>query len=218
MEKLFHIGSQTPFFVFLHCKYQPSWFISMLWKLRYADCVSFICQGFYLSDFCLHPNTVKVSGLLFVMLEALKSSIRNIISIIFLYFHEKCHHYCDNPQTILQFLLTVTFVSQKYGCKLICRKDLTVYRLAKHLIMNWYYVVPPLALKTVLNSSWHGFHNMLETFFWGSGPCWHDCIASFLQTCQLHVHAPNLLLYHIPTVRLHSNLMTGGGHLTHWFL
>ncbi len=55
-------------------------------------------------------------------------------------------------------------------------------------------------LQNCLNSSWHRFNEVLETFFWDFGPYWHESITQLLQICRLHIHDVNLPFHHIPKV------------------
>ncbi len=52
-------------------------------------------------------------------------------------------------------------------------------------------------LQNCLNSSWHGFNKVLETFLRDFGPYWHDSITQLLQICRLHIHDANLPFHHI---------------------
>ncbi len=58
----------------------------------------------------------------------------------------------------------------------------------------------PVCLQSCLNSSWHRFNKVLETFLRDFGPYWHDSITQFLQICRLHIHDVNLPFHHIPKV------------------
>ncbi len=51
-----------------------------------------------------------------------------------------------------------------------------------------------------LNSLWHRFNKVLETFLRDFGPYWHDSITQLLQICRLHIHDANLPFHHIPKV------------------
>ncbi len=64
------------------------------------------------------------------------------------------------------------------------------------LVPGW----TPLCLQNCLNSSWHRFNKVLETFFRDFGPYWHDSITQLLQICRLHIHDANLPFHHIPKV------------------
>ncbi len=50
----------------------------------------------------------------------------------------------------------------------------------------------PFCLQNCLNSSWHRFNKVLETFLRDFCPYWHDSIMQFLQICRLHIHEANL--------------------------
>ncbi len=62
----------------------------------------------------------------------------------------------------------------------------------------WYRVGP--LLSSELNSSWHRFNKVLETFLRDFGPYWHDSITQLLQICRLVIHDENLSFLHIPKV------------------
>ncbi len=50
------------------------------------------------------------------------------------------------------------------------------------LVLGW----TPFCLQNCLNSSWHRFNKVLETFLRDFGPYWHDSITQLLQICRLH--------------------------------
>ncbi len=52
------------------------------------------------------------------------------------------------------------------------------------LVPGW----TPFCLQNCLNSSWHRFNKLLETFLRDFGPYWHDSITQLLQICRLHIH------------------------------
>ncbi len=58
----------------------------------------------------------------------------------------------------------------------------------------------PFCLQNCLNSSWHRFNKVLETFLRDFGPYCHDSITQLLQICRLHIHDVNLSFHHIPKV------------------
>ncbi len=64
------------------------------------------------------------------------------------------------------------------------------------LVPGW----TPFWLQNYLNSSWHRFNKVLETFLRDFGPYWHDSITQLLQICRLHKHDVNLSFHHIPKV------------------
>ncbi len=74
------------------------------------------------------------------------------------------------------------------------------YTLTEHfirytlLVQGWTLV----CLQNCLNSSWHIFNKVLETFLRDFGPYWHDSKTQFLQICRLHIHDVNLPFHHIP--------------------
>ncbi len=70
-------------------------------------------------------------------------------------------------------------------------KQYTLYTL---LVPGWI----PFFLQNGLNSSWHRFNKVLETFLRDFGPYWHDSITQLLQICLLHIHDENLSFHHIP--------------------
>ncbi len=51
-----------------------------------------------------------------------------------------------------------------------------------------------------LNSSWHKFNKLQETFLTDFGPYWLDSITQLLQIHRLHIHDANLPFHHIPKV------------------
>ncbi len=74
------------------------------------------------------------------------------------------------------------------------------YTLTGHFIRDT-LLVPgwtPFCLQNCLNSSWHRFNKVLETFLRGSAPYWHDSITQLLQIRRLHIHDANLPFQHIP--------------------
>ncbi len=64
------------------------------------------------------------------------------------------------------------------------------------LVPGWTH----FCLQNCLNSSWHRFNKVLETFLRDFGSYWHDSITQFLQICRLHIHDVNLSFHHIPNV------------------
>ncbi|AWO96124.1 Kinesin-like protein, partial [Scophthalmus maximus] len=56
----------------------------------------------------------------------------------------------------------------------------------------------PFCLQNCLNSSWHTFNKVLETFLRDFGPYRHDSITQLLQICRLHIYDANLPFHHIP--------------------
>ncbi len=62
------------------------------------------------------------------------------------------------------------------------------------LVPGW----TPFWLQNCLNSLWHRFNKVLETFLRDFGPYWHDSITHLLQICRLHIHDANLPFHHIP--------------------
>ncbi len=76
------------------------------------------------------------------------------------------------------------------------------YTLTDHFI-RYTLLVPgwtPVCLQNCLNSSWHRFNKVLETFLRDFGPYWYDSITQLLQICRLHIHDVNLSFHHIPKV------------------
>lgn len=66
--------------------------------------------------------------------------------------------------------------------------------MCTHLI-RYTSLVPgwtPFSLQSHLNSSWHRFNKLLETFLRHFGPYCHVSIAQLLQICQLRIHDGNL--------------------------
>ena len=63
------------------------------------------------------------------------------------------------------------------------------HALTEHFIRNTILILGRASLcsQNSLNSLWHGFHKMMQTFLWDSVPCWHDCMMQLL----------NLPFYHI---------------------
>ncbi len=68
-----------------------------------------------------------------------------------------------------------------------------VYSLTGHFIR--YTSLEPgwthFCLQNCLNSSWHRFNKVLETFLRDFGPYLHDSITQLLQICRLHIHDAN---------------------------
>ncbi len=77
-----------------------------------------------------------------------------------------------------------------------------MYTLTGHFIRYTLLVAgwTPFCLQNCLNSSWHWFNKVLETFLRDFGPYWHDSITQLLQICRLHIHDENLPFHHIPKV------------------
>ncbi len=67
-------------------------------------------------------------------------------------------------------------------------------------IYIYIYIWTPFCLQNCLNSSWHRFNKVLETFIRDFGPYWHDIITLFLKICRLHIHDENLPFHHITKV------------------
>ncbi len=77
-----------------------------------------------------------------------------------------------------------------------------IYTLTGYFI-RYPLLVPgwtPFCFQNCLNSSWHRFDKVLETFLRDFGPYWHDSITQLLQICRLHIHDANLPFHHIPKV------------------
>ncbi len=55
-------------------------------------------------------------------------------------------------------------------------------------------------LQNFLNSSWHRFNKVLETFLRDFCLYSHDRITQLLQICRLHIQDVNLPFHHIPKV------------------
>ncbi len=72
----------------------------------------------------------------------------------------------------------------------------------------------PFCLQNCLNSSWHRFNKVLETFLRDFGPYCHDRITQLLQICRLHIHDVNLSFHHIPNVLYWLRSGDCGGHLS----
>ncbi len=82
-------------------------------------------------------------------------------------------------------------------CMYVCIQCL--YTLIGHFI-RYTLLVPgwtPFCLQNCLNSSWHRFNKVLETFLWDLCPYWHNNITQLLQICRLHIHDVNLPFHHI---------------------
>ncbi len=62
------------------------------------------------------------------------------------------------------------------------------------LLLGWTH----FCLQNCLNSWWHRFNKVFETFLRDFGPYWHDSITQLLQICRLHIHDANLPFHHIP--------------------
>ncbi len=83
-------------------------------------------------------------------------------------------------------------------CGLTCKRN----TLTGHFI-TYTLLVPGwtrFCLQNCLNSSWHRFKKVLETFLRDFGPYWYDSITQLLQICRLHIHDANLPFQHIPKV------------------
>ncbi len=78
------------------------------------------------------------------------------------------------------------------------------------LVSGW----TPFCLQNCLNSLWHRFNKVLETFLRDFGPYWHDSITQLLQICRLHIHDDNLSFHHIPKVLYWIEIWWCGGHLS----
>ncbi len=78
----------------------------------------------------------------------------------------------------------------------------SLYTLTGHFIRN-ILLVPvwtPFCLQNCLNSLWHRFNKVLETFLRDFDPYWHDSITQLLQICRLHIHDANFPFHHIAKV------------------
>ncbi len=86
-----------------------------------------------------------------------------------------------------------------------------IYTLTGHFI-RYTLLVPgwtPFCLQNCLNSSWHRFNKVLETFLRDFGPYWPDSITQLLQICRLHIHDANSLVTpHPKDVLLDWDLVT----------
>ncbi len=71
-----------------------------------------------------------------------------------------------------------------------------IHTLSGHFIR--YTLLVPGCLQNCLNSSWHRFNKVLETFLRDFGSYWYDSITQLLQICRLHIHDVNLPFHHIP--------------------
>ncbi len=80
--------------------------------------------------------------------------------------------------------------------RIYCISSLVTFIRYTFLVPDW----TPFSLQNCLNSSWHRFNKVLETFLRDFGPYWHDSITQWLQICRLHIHDVNLLFHHIPKV------------------
>ncbi len=77
-----------------------------------------------------------------------------------------------------------------------------MYTLTGHFI-RYTLLVPcwtHFSFSDWLNSSWHRFNKVLETFLRDFSPYWHDSITQLLQICRLHIHDVNLPFHQIPKV------------------
>ncbi len=63
------------------------------------------------------------------------------------------------------------------------------------LVLGWTF-----CLQNCLNSSWHRFNKVSETFLRDFVPYWHDSIMQLRLICRLHIHDANLPCHHIPKV------------------
>ncbi len=88
--------------------------------------------------------------------------------------------------------------------------------LTGHFIRNTLLVPDwtPFCLQNCLNSSWHRFNKVLETFLRDFGPYWHDSITQLLQICRQHIYDANLPFHHIPKCSIVLRYSDCGGHLS----
>ncbi len=87
---------------------------------------------------------------------------------------------------------------------------LCIYILTGHgHFIRYTLLVPgwtPFCLQNWLNSLWHRFNKVLETFLRDFGPYWHDSITQLLQICRLHIHDVNLPFHHQQPFHVQSHL------------
>ncbi len=96
----------------------------------------------------------------------------------------------------------IWYISKIKDCTTHTHIYIYIYTLTGHFI-RYTLLVPgwtPFCLQNCLNSSWHRFNKMLETFLRDFGPYWHDSIMQLLYICWLHIHDANLPFHHIPKV------------------
>ncbi len=92
--------------------------------------------------------------------------------------------------------------SRRFYPKRHTHTQIYIYTLTGHfirytlLVLGWTH----FCLQNCLNSSWHRFNKVLETFFSDFGPYRHDSITQLQQICRLHIHDTNLPFHHIPIV------------------
>ncbi len=107
--------------------------------------------------------------------------------------------------TLVLFLmhLHTCAVELLYKCNIaLIAVRLWLYTLTGHFI-RYTLLVPgwtPFCLQNCLNSSWHRFNKVLETFLRDFGPYWHDSITQLLQICWLLIHDGNLPFHHTTKV------------------
>ena len=70
----------------------------------------------------------------------------------------------------------------------------------------------PFCLQNCINSSWHTFNRVLETFLRDFSPYWHDCITQLLQIYPLRIHDVNLPFHHIPKMLYWIEICDFRGH------
>ncbi len=127
-------------------------------------------------------NTKQVKSFFFLLWFELNKPIKQVSNID----HEQ-HititkmHFSQNIKSILAFKAFF------FACHFIG------YTL---LVPSWTH----FSLQNCLNSSWHKFNKVLETFLRDVGPYWHESITQLLQIYQLHIHDVNLPFLHIPKV------------------
>ncbi len=121
------------------------------------------------------------------------------VTIIFkFYFNE--HRICFKSLMYYYiYFIKLKYINNYFYCLIILLLlniylHIHTYTLTGHFI-RYILLVPgwtPFCLQNCLNSSWHRFNKVLETFLRDFGPYWHDSITQLLQIYRLHIHDANL--------------------------
>ncbi len=91
-----------------------------------------------------------------------------------------------------------------------------IYTLTANFI-RYTLLVPgwtPFCLQNCLNSSWHRFNKVMETFLRDFCMYWQDIITQLLQICRLHIYDVNLPFHHIPKLLYWLRSGDCGGYLS----
>ncbi len=99
----------------------------------------------------------------------------------------------------------VLFIWQLGTCSMriktqCCTDARNIYLYMQDYIHSLATLLGTPCLQNCLNSSWHRFNEVFETFLRDFGSYCHDSITQLLQICRLHIHDENLSFHHIPKV------------------